>query len=148
MFTLTAPHLIYTLFSIVFTSQLIIKQVHYAARLTFVPSLYKALSTFLLFTIDFFKSSLSTTEKRWAVYVNVLGKHGCRPKIYVGSSTDKISGGARPFQLVRRQLCPTGQSPQGSKQLLRYYAQRLTLLDAFNTSSCQYFCPLYINGST
>lgn len=40
----------------------------------------------------YFKSLPTYCKKLWAVYVIVLEKRRCRPKIYIGSGTEKASG--------------------------------------------------------
>jgi hypothetical protein len=92
MFTSTAPRLIHTLFSTFFPSQLIVKQLCYAAGLEFAPGIYEAPSTFSPPTIDFFRSLPSKTKKRWAVYFIMLKKLGCRSKFYIGSGSNNRVG--------------------------------------------------------
>jgi hypothetical protein len=60
--------------------------------LTFAPGLFEVLQAVKPPTIAFFKSLPTLTSPCWAVYLLVLEKLDCRPRIYIGSGTNTESG--------------------------------------------------------
>lgn len=91
----------------VFTSQLILEQIASTTSLVFAPGLFEAIQAAAPPTIEYFKTLPTDTTKRWAVYLLVLEKATCRPKIYVGSGTESQYGvSVRLSQYDRKNSLP------------------------------------------
>ncbi|KAJ9655835.1 carbamoyl-phosphate synthase (glutamine-hydrolyzing) cpa2 [Neophaeococcomyces mojaviensis] len=58
-----------------------------SASLVFAPGLFEVIRASTPPTVAYFKSLPTDCTKIWGVYLLVLEKKGCRPKIYVGSGT-------------------------------------------------------------
>lgn len=67
------------------------------ATISFAEGLFDVLRATTPPSIDFFKTLSTQTLDCWAVYVIVLEKTGCRPRIYVGSATNANAGLQRRF---------------------------------------------------
>jgi hypothetical protein len=76
--------------AILFTSQDVLAQS--TCLVTFAPGLLDRLKATSPPTVTFFKSLPTRLKKHWAVYLLVLEKPSCRPKIYVGSGSHVVSG--------------------------------------------------------
>lgn len=75
-------------------SQDAFQEVFISLGLVFAPGLLEALQSSTPPTIAFFRSLPKHTDVGpcWAVYLILLGKLGCLPKIYVGLSTNELQG--------------------------------------------------------
>lgn len=80
------------IFSKVLSSQVIVEQLLASASLAFAPGLFEVVQASTPPTIAWFKSLPSDDNKRWAIYLLILEKPFCRPKIYIGSGTDSKFG--------------------------------------------------------
>jgi Zinc-finger of C2H2 type len=85
------------MFAIVLPSQDVVKQLLLDSYLAFAPGLLDVLQAKTPPPLSYFKSLPTNVKKRWGVYVVVLEKAGCRPRIYVGSGTDSNNGIAQRF---------------------------------------------------
>ena len=87
------------IFDMILTTQEVLEQLMLDSQLAFAPGLLDAIQSEEPPPISFFKGlpTCSTDEKLWGVYLLVLEKEGCRPKIYVGSGTEATYG-------IRRRL--------------------------------------------
>lgn len=63
-----------------------------STSLASAPGLFEVLQASTPPTVSYFKSLPTDCKKLWAVYLLVLEKLSCRPKIYIGSGTDAKSG--------------------------------------------------------
>lgn len=79
-----------TLFARFFTSLSVLEVIALTASLDFAPGLLEVLGAAAPPTIEFFKSLPTDTLSRWGVYVIVLEKPLCRPRLYIGSATNTI----------------------------------------------------------
>lgn len=61
-------------------------------RITFAPGLLDVLRSATPPTIAFFKALPSNARGLWGVYLILLEKSGCRPRIYIGSGTGSQGG--------------------------------------------------------
>jgi hypothetical protein len=84
------------------TSQESLEDIASKVSLVFAPGLLDLLRAATPPTIQYFKTLPSDPGKSWAVYLLVLEKHGCRSKIYIGSSTNTVSGVRHRFGQYRR----------------------------------------------
>lgn len=109
LFSLTKPAILSLDFSLLFTSSFVMMTVFCLQPLSFASGLHSVLRSARPPTIAWFKTTRLRAEKLWAVYVLVLEKQGCRPKIYIGSGTDKVLGVARRLRHYdKRMLHGTG----------------------------------------
>jgi hypothetical protein len=69
------------IYSRVFPSQVVLESILACASIIFAPALFETL-----------QNASGRISKRWAAYVIVLEKQGCRPKLYVGSGTQAQRG--------------------------------------------------------
>ena len=80
----------------VFTSVLGTKQQYdelsASTPLAFAPNMFEVLKSTTPPSIEFLTSLPTPPGKWWGVYVVVLVKHDCRPKVYIGSGTDSLQG--------------------------------------------------------
>jgi hypothetical protein len=74
------------------TSQAILEEIASTTSLVFAPGLFDVLQAAAPPTIKYFKTLPTEITKRWAVYLLVLEKLECRPKIYIGSGTEGRRG--------------------------------------------------------
>ncbi|KAK4951845.1 carbamoyl-phosphate synthase (glutamine-hydrolyzing) cpa2 [Elasticomyces elasticus] len=81
-----------TAYAVVFPTEKVLERLLHAANVSFAPGLLDVLQSTTPPTIAFFKTLPTEFAKRWAVYLLVLEKLGCRPKIYVGSGTQVVKG--------------------------------------------------------
>lgn len=79
-------------FDLVFPNEQTLTQILKEASLSFAPGLLDVLQSSTPPTIAFFKSLPIAMKGIWAVYLILLLKAGCIPKIYIGSGTDKLNG--------------------------------------------------------
>lgn len=77
---------------IILLSQDVISKIMSDSLLSFAPGLLDVVQAATPPSIAFFKTLPTQFKKLWGVYVIVLEKKGCRPKVYIGSSTESDSG--------------------------------------------------------
>jgi hypothetical protein len=70
--------------------------------LVFAPGLLEVCQSETGPAISYFKQLECKSKQVWAVYVLVLEKAGCKPKIYIGIGTEKRSGVATRLSQYRR----------------------------------------------
>jgi hypothetical protein len=63
-------------------------QIISTVSLEFAPGLWNVLRASTPPTVQYFKTLPTTVVKRWGIYLLVLEKVGCRPRIYIGSGTE------------------------------------------------------------
>ena len=81
-----------TLFTQFFTSKAVFEEIASTAFLVFAPNLFNVLRAAVPPTIQYFKTLPTETSNRWAIYLLVLEKSCCRPRIYIRSATDSYYG--------------------------------------------------------
>lgn len=101
-------------FATILSSQVIIDDLLSSTSLVFAPGLFDVLQVSTPPAVSYFKTFPSESFKRWAIYLLVLEKLNCRPRIYIGSGTDARSGVSARFS----------QYDKG-KNLPRFIAQAL-----------------------
>jgi hypothetical protein len=74
------------------TSQVVLKEKASAVNLVFADGLLEVLQDTVPPTVAYFKTLPTDTTKRWAIYLLVLEKPKCRPRIYIGSGTNNQYG--------------------------------------------------------
>lgn len=74
------------------SSNAMLDQLLSSTSLVFSPGLSEVLQAPTPPPVSYFKSLSTVNTKLWAVYLLVLEKASCRPKIYIGSGTDAKSG--------------------------------------------------------
>jgi rubredoxin len=84
-------------FDMVLTSSAVIAQLMASSLIVFAPGLLDVLHSETPPTVAYFMNLPTDVVKLWAVYVLVLTKLNCRPRIYVGSGTAKKRGVALRF---------------------------------------------------
>jgi len=82
----------HAIFGNVLSSRGVLESVMSTLGVTFAPGLFEFIKGTAPPTIAYFKTLPTACHRRWAVYLLVLEKQGCRPKIYVGSGTEARSG--------------------------------------------------------
>ena len=84
----------HSIFTKVLSSQDIVEQLLSSTPLIFAPGLFEVLESSTPPTVSYFKSLPLPTncKKLWAVYLLVLEKPNCRPRIYIGSATSVRNG--------------------------------------------------------
>lgn len=82
----------------VIPSQAVLTQLFCSVSLVFAPGLFDALQAAAPPTIAYFKGLPSSYEKQWAIYVLVLEKPDCRPKVYIGSGINSERGVFKRFR--------------------------------------------------
>lgn len=97
LLTLTPVSLKNPVHAMVLATRDLLEQLLSDSLLVFAPGLLDVLQPPTPPSVAYFKG-LPTDANCWGVYLLVLEKPGCRPKIYVGSGTDKDRGVARRFQ--------------------------------------------------
>lgn len=90
VFTLTAAHLKNPAIDLVLTSQDVVESM--LAIFTFAPGLMNAVHESTYPTLAFLKSLPTDGTRKWGIYLLVLEKLGQRPRVYVGSATNKVDG--------------------------------------------------------
>lgn len=85
-------------FAMVVTAQDVLEKMMTDSLVTFAPGLIDVLLSDDPPTIAFFKTLPTYATGRWADYLLVLEKPGCRPKIYVGAGTNKDYGVVSRFK--------------------------------------------------
>lgn len=83
------------IFKTVLSSKLIIESLVVSASVVFAPGLLEVMQLSVPPTIAYFKTLPTKAKKGWAVYLLVLEKPGCRPRIYIGSGTHAQQGYSR-----------------------------------------------------
>lgn len=87
-FTTTPDRRKHHVFKKVLASKEIFQELCSSASLSFAPGLLEVLKSATPPTVAFFKTlPTEFSTKRWAIYLLVLEKRHCRPKIYVGTGT-------------------------------------------------------------
>ncbi|KAK3715579.1 Aconitate hydratase mitochondrial [Vermiconidia calcicola] len=82
----------FPIFTKVLPSKNVLEQILSAASLSFAPGLFEVLQAATPPTVAYFKSLPTDGKKRWALYILVLEKPGCRFRIYLGSGTNALVG--------------------------------------------------------
>jgi hypothetical protein len=90
--TITTAKVKNAAYDIVLTSFELLEELLNEAGIQFAPALYDILCSEIAPTITQLKSLPSNFKRRWAVYLLILEKLGHRPKVYVGSGTNKTAG--------------------------------------------------------
>ena len=98
LLTLTPAKLKNPVHAMILTTQEVVENLMSDSLLAFAPGLLDVLQAAAPPSIDFFKSLPTEDKKRWGVYVVVLEKKNCRPKIYIGSGTNAVDGVAKRLQ--------------------------------------------------
>jgi hypothetical protein len=80
------------------TSQAVLEEIASTTSLTFAPELFAVLQATAPPSIEYFKSLPIDTLQCWAIYLVILEKPGCPPKLYIGSGTDAVGGLSKRFQ--------------------------------------------------
>jgi hypothetical protein len=62
------------------------------AYVTFAPTILKLLAAAASPTINLFRRLPSIKRSVWGVYLVLMEKRGCRPKVYIGSGTNSLNG--------------------------------------------------------
>lgn len=88
------------LFARFFNSQAVFETIATTASIVFCPGLFEVLQAATPPSIRFFKSLPAPPElvNKCGVYVTVMEKPGCRPKVYVGSATSAQQGMRQSLQ--------------------------------------------------
>ena len=73
-------------------SQAALQEIASTTSITFAPGLFEILQAATPPTIENFKSFLTENLLCWAIYILILEKPGCTPRLYVGSGTDVNRG--------------------------------------------------------
>jgi hypothetical protein len=81
-----------TLFTQFFTSEAVFGEIAATASLVFAPNLLNVLRAAAPPTVQYFKTLPTEISNRWAIYLLVLEKSGCRPRVYIGSGTNTQGG--------------------------------------------------------
>lgn len=81
-----------TMFARFFTSLSVLEGIASTASLEFAPGLFEVLQAATPPTIKLFKSLPTDVLSRWGVYVLVLEKPLCRPRLYISSGTNSFGG--------------------------------------------------------
>jgi hypothetical protein len=76
----------------------VLEEIASTTSLTFAPGLFAVLQATAPPTIKYFKSLPIDTLQCWAIYLVILEKPGCPPKLYIGFGTDAIGGLSKRFQ--------------------------------------------------
>ncbi|KAF4453383.1 carbamoyl-phosphate synthase arginine-specific large chain [Fusarium austroafricanum] len=125
------------LFARFLTSLQVMAEIAEEASLTFAPGLSDVVQSALP-TIEFFKSLPSASLSQWGIYVVVLRKPGCRPKLYIGSGTAQAGVHARLNQYSQNchYMLPSGatlldHSPSALVPLNRLFFLALEATFAF-----------------
>lgn len=84
LLTLTASNIKNPVHDLLFPTQNAMEKL--LPKVTFATGLMEALQSKVPPTIDFFKSLPTDVRRLWGVYLVLLEKVDCRPKIYIGSS--------------------------------------------------------------
>ena len=89
-----------TLFAQFFTSQAVFETIASTVSIIFCPGLFEVLQAATPPPIQFFKSLPTPTHlsSKWGVYVIVMEKPGCRPRLNIGSATSASQGIRQRFQ--------------------------------------------------
>ena len=89
------------LFTHFITSQAVLEEIALTTSIVFALGLFNVLQAAAPPTIKYFKTLPTDISKRWAVYLLVLEKPSCRPKIYIGSGTESLRGIQDRFRQYR-----------------------------------------------
>lgn len=79
-------------FAVAFSTKAVLMQLFRATALSFADGLLDVIQCTHPPGVAYFKSTPPNKKNVWAVYVVVLEKPGCRPKIYIGSGTNATRG--------------------------------------------------------
>ena len=74
------------------TSREVVEELLHAASLVFAPGLLEVLQSATPPDVAYFKSLPTKHTKYWAIYLLVLERTHCRPRIYIGSGTSTAHG--------------------------------------------------------
>lgn len=96
--TLTPASLKNPIHAIVLPTQDVVEELMSDSLLAFPPGLLDVLQAATPPSVAYFKSLPADVTKRFAVYLLVLEKQGCRPIIYVGSGTKSLRGVVTRFR--------------------------------------------------
>ncbi|TVY78123.1 eIF-2-alpha kinase activator gcn1, partial [Lachnellula suecica] len=75
-----------------FPSLAVLEEIASSVSLTFAPGLFDILQASTPPTIAVLKTLTTETMRCWAIYIIILEKPYCTPKIYIGSATEAIRG--------------------------------------------------------
>jgi hypothetical protein len=92
------PKIVNPVFYLVLASEMVLGELLCGSSLVFGVGLFAVIESTASPTIAYFKSLPTSVKKRWAVYLLVLEKLGCRPKIYIGSGTNAVEGATTRFR--------------------------------------------------
>lgn len=90
--SLTPAALKNPIYAIVIATQDILQQLLSDSLLEFAPDLLDVLQASTPPSVSYFKRLPTDFDKHWGVYLLVLEKRGCRPRIYIGSGTHTARG--------------------------------------------------------
>ena len=90
------------LFTVVLSTQSVLAILMSQTGVQFAPGLLDVLTCATPPTIAYFKSLPTFAGKYWAVYLLVLEKAGCRPRIYIGCGTESVHSVVTRFRLYNR----------------------------------------------
>jgi hypothetical protein len=96
--TLTPTKLKNPAFAMALSTLDVLEQLLSDSLLIFAPVLLDVVQASTPPSMSYFKNLPTDVRTFWAVYLLVLEKPGCRPKIYVGSGTNRVGGAAKRFQ--------------------------------------------------
>jgi hypothetical protein len=82
----------HSIFAQVITSEIILTEIASTISLVFAPGIFDILKAATPPPVTFFKSLPTNAVEKWAIYLLVLEKPGSKPKIYIGSGTNSLSG--------------------------------------------------------
>jgi hypothetical protein len=85
------------IFTQLLPSQVNLEQLLSSTSLVFAPGLFEVLQSSTPPTASYFKTLPTKCTKLWAIYLLVLERPGCRPKIYIGSGTNTRRGVSERF---------------------------------------------------
>lgn len=91
-----------SVFTAAFPSKAALDTVILSVPFTFAPGLFDVLTSDALPTIEWLKALPFNWAYQWAVYLVVLEKPGCKPKIYMGKSTNAAEGCRSRFRNYKR----------------------------------------------
>ncbi|KZL63107.1 pyruvate carboxylase, partial [Colletotrichum incanum] len=102
MLCLTPKSIKNSVFALLFPAKDDMEAILLASGFQFANGLWDAIRSEVPPALSFFKGIPAEFSKRWAIYVLVLEKAGCRPKVYIGAGTEKRSGVSTRIGQYRR----------------------------------------------
>ncbi|RDL36686.1 Clathrin heavy chain [Venustampulla echinocandica] len=92
LLTLTPARRQNPIFNMILSTRDVVEQILADSLLVFAPGLLDVVRSPTPPSVAYFKSLPTDVTKHWAVYLLVLEKPGCGPKIYIGSGTGELRG--------------------------------------------------------